>query len=473
MTGGAETGRDVPQPDTAGLGEAGPGDTPPARQSHRKTAGTAASLVFGDTLVSGHPAPPGDLSRLGDIHLKENRPPSCANQAEGAVVPTAAARSLARRSRRPAVALVLLSLLVAAGGLGGWRQRAAPSGNQPGDAIPAGELAATFPVLRHESPPPGMVWIPPGRFLMGNADGELDERPVHAVEVGGFWLDATEVTNAEFARFVRATGYVTDAERLPSAPLSAPGPRQRGGTVPAGSLCFFPGTAPPVSPRRPGEPGGPAAGDLGWRFVPGANWRHPEGPDSDLRGRDEHPVVQVSHSDAVAYCQWVGKRLPTEAEWEYAARLGGELGPEGEPPQDPHGVWRMNLWQGEFPVVDEREDGQGGPGPVRGFPANRWGVYGLGGNVWEWCADWYRPKAYASARRVDPPGPASGWGEPGAEHRVMRGGSYLCSPGFCQGYRAAARMHGAFGSATGHGGFRAARSVRKDVPLAPGLSSPE
>jgi len=375
------------------------------------------------------------------------------------------------------IVIGVLAMLLGLALLAGWWRSRLSSPGQPqplgtGAAEPGGRQSARGEAPAsppQHDPPAGMVWIPPGRFQMGSAGGEPDERPVHAVELSGFWLDATEVTNAEFGRFVRATGYVTDAERAGGGPAGPAISGPSGTGDPAGSLCFFPGATLPAERRgRSGAVGQPSAWELGWRFVPGANWRHPEGPASHLRGREEHPVVQVSHADALAYCEWAGKRLPTEAEWEYAARLGGAIGSEGEPPCDPEGIWRMNIWQGEFPGQDEHADGVGGPGDVRRFPPNAWGVYGLAGNVWEWCGDWYRADAYAQARLVNPTGPSSGEGATGAGgtgegqtgsgRRVMRGGSYLCSPGYCAGYRPTARMPGEPRGATGHCGFRAARS---------------
>ncbi len=293
--------------------------------------------------------------------------------------------------------------------------------------------------------PEGMVWIPGGTFVMGGDDADA---PRHQVTVTGFWLDAHEVTNAEFAAFVQATGYVTDAERTPTA-AELPG-------VPAelrvpGAAVFRPPAGGPVDLRQFAS---------WWEYVPGACWRRPEGPGSSLQGKERHPVVQVSWRDAMAYARWAGKRLPTEAEWERAARGGIEARYGWGDHQVPGGRWQANIWQGEFPVRNELADGFAGTAPVGSFPPNGFGACDLSGNVWEWCADRYRPDGYGSgAARVDPRGPDSSFDpmEPGVEKRVMRGGSFLCSDVYCLGYLPGTRMKSTPDTALCHTGFRCAK----------------
>lgn len=299
-----------------------------------------------------------------------------------------------------------------------------------------------------------MVWIPPGEFWMGTEEAAMiDARPVHRVFVDGFWMDRTEVTNAQFRKFVEATGYETVAER-PLDPKDFPGVPPEA-LVP-GSIVF----APP-----PGEV--PLGNHLAWwRYVPGADWRHPEGPDSSLAGREQHPVVHVAWEDALAYCEWADKRLPTEAEFERAARggldrkryaWGDELKPKG--------AWQANTFQGHFPDRNAAEDGHGGTAPVGSYPTNGFGLHDLAGNVWEWCADWYRPDTYAKraqdgAAVRNPKGPDSSLdpAEPGTPKRVQRGGSYLCSDQYCTRYVPGGRGKGAIDSGTTHVGFRCVKS---------------
>lgn len=289
-----------------------------------------------------------------------------------------------------------------------------------------------------------MVRIPGGTFKMGCQNGSPDELPVHEVTVDAFRMDRTEVTNAQFRQFVAATGYVTVAEKVPRAEDFPGVPAEK--LVP-GSLVFH---------RPPGEV---SLEDwpLWWDYLPGADWRHPQGPGSTIDGKDDHPVVHVCWDDAVAYAKWAGKRLPTEAEWEWAARGGLEQkdyvwGDE----KVPGGKWQTNIWQGRFPLQNDLADGFAETAPVAQFPANGYGLHDMAGNVWEWCADWYRPDYYASSPSRNPRGPETSFdpAEPGMPKRVSRGGSFLCSDVYCIGYRPSARMKSSPDTGLCHTGFR-------------------
>lgn len=279
----------------------------------------------------------------------------------------------------------------------------------------------------------GMVAIDGGTFTMGSARHYPEERPTRVVRVEAFLIDETPVTNAQFARFVAETGHVTLAER------PAPG-------LPRGGSAVF---RPPPGPVDLADP------TQWWAQVEGACWRRPLGPDSGLDGLDEHPVVHVAWSDAAAYAAWAGKRLPTEAEWEFAAR-GGLEGAEfawGNA-LSPDGLVLANTWQGPFPHANSLADGWARTSPVRTFPGNGYGLHDVIGNVWEWTADDWSlpPRAGAPAR------PCCGTGvDAGAALKVMKGGSYLCSPEYCQRYRPAARHAQPADAPTGHLGFRCAR----------------
>jgi sulfatase modifying factor 1 len=309
-----------------------------------------------------------------------------------------------------------------------------------------------------------MVWIPGGAFDMGCADprGAMhggpdpmhDARPIHRVHVDGFWMDATEVTNAQFADFVQATGYVTVAERPPRAEDFPDAPPEN---LVAGSVVF----APPTERV-------PLDNHLRWwSYVAGADWRHPFGPDSAITGHDQYPVVHVAYEDAVAYATWAGKRLPTEAEWERAARGGkeGAMYPWGNDFR-PDGRWMANTWQGEFPGDNTAADGFAGIAPVASYPPNAYGLHDMSGNVWEWCADWYRPDTYAEqvhAARTgirNPTGPDDSFdpNEPGVPKRAQRGGSFLCSEAYCARYIVGTRGKGEASSGTNHIGFRCVKS---------------
>ncbi len=298
-----------------------------------------------------------------------------------------------------------------------------------------GHIVTASPAIRETN---GMVWIPAGSFWMGSSDGGPDERPVHEVTLHGFWMDKTEVTNDEFAKFIAATGYVTTAEK----PSSDTRP---------GSRIFRP-------PSRETA----IQTDLLWVFQPGADWRHPEGPDANLAGRGKHPVVHVSWDDAVAYASWAGKRLPTEAEWERAARGGLDRLPFvwGKDLLLPDGKWPANLWQGRFPWEDTAADGFKSVAPAGSFPPNLFGLHDMAGNVWEWCADWYRPDSYAATSVQDPQGPKESLdpSELGVPKRVVRGGSFLCGDPECTGYRAAVRHHYFPGRTSCDTGFRCVRN---------------
>jgi len=311
--------------------------------------------------------------------------------------------------------------------------------------------------------PDGMQWIPGGEFSLGcldpraiphgGPDPMADARPIHRVHVDGFWMDATEVTNAQFAAFVAATGYITVAERVPRAEDFPDAPPEN---LVAGSVVFTP----------PAE-AVPLADHLRWwAYVKGADWRHPFGPESSIEGREREPVVHVAFEDADAYARWAGKRLPTEAEWECAARggLAGALYPWGNDFQ-PDGRWMANTWQGRFPTENTAADGFTGLAPVGSFPPNAYGLHDMSGNVWEWCADWYRPDTYAKALAsgavaTNPRGPESSFDpqEPGQAKRVQRGGSYLCSESYCARYIVGSRGKGEISSATNHIGFRCVKA---------------
>ena len=296
--------------------------------------------------------------------------------------------------------------------------------------------------------PENMAWIPSGVFFMGSDDGQADEKPVHRVTLDGFWIDKTEVTNEQFERFAKATGYVTTAEKKPD-PKDFPGvPEDK---LAAGSICF----------RPPAHEVPLDDWSAWWAYVPGANWRHPDGPESDIKDREKYPAVHVSWDDASAYAKWAGKRLPTEAEWEYAARGGLNQQPYVWGKEfAPGGHHLANTWQGIFPLKNNAGDGFAGLAPVAKFPPNRYGLFDMAGNVWEWCADWYRPDYYRQSATKNPPGPDDSLdpNEPGVAKRVTRGGSFLCSDSYCKGYRPAARMKTSPDTGLQHTGFRCVKS---------------
>jgi formylglycine-generating enzyme required for sulfatase activity len=302
--------------------------------------------------------------------------------------------------------------------------------------------------------PANMVWIAGGTFWMGcEGCGMPDALPAHRVSVDGFWMDRTPVTNAEFERFVNATGFVTVAERqLDPADFSGV-PQDK--LVP-GSAVFH-ATSHSVLLDNPLQ---------WWQYAAGASWRHPEGPGSGVQDRSDHPVVHIAFDDALAYAQWMGKRLPTEAEFEFAARGGLDRNfyPWGNE-LTPGGRAVANTWQGQFPVKDRGEDGYTGTSPVTAFPPNGFGLYDVGGNVWQWCADWYRPDYYAVLANAGPPannpqGPGDSYDpqEAGAAKRVVRGGSYLCTDQYCARYLVGSRGKAEVSSGTSNLGFRLVRS---------------
>jgi sulfatase modifying factor 1 len=303
-----------------------------------------------------------------------------------------------------------------------------------------------------------MVWICGGEFSMGAQDPPgmdavgmketIDSQPVHRVYVDGFYMDKTDVTNGEFARFVKATGYITIAERKPRAEDFPGAPPEN---LVAGSVVFSP----------PDHPVSLSNHFQWWRYVRGANWRHPFGPGSDIKGKENYPVVHVAYEDAVTYAKWVGKRLPTEAEWEFAAR-GGFAGKPfvwGDHFQ-PHGKWMANTHQGHFPTRDTGEDGHAGITAVGQYPPNGYGLYDMAGNVWQWTSDWYRTDYYqrlaASGVARNPKGPESSYdpSEPDQQKKVQRGGSFLCTDQYCSRYVVGTRGKGEISTGTNHLGFR-------------------
>jgi sulfatase modifying factor 1 len=379
------------------------------------------------------------------------------------------ARLTRERARWLAVAAVLLSGTVS---VARAEEHPAPTGASSPAAAPhcedglaaarrgAGAAAAgtTAPLpsrsaASSSATPDGMVWIPGGEFAMGS-DEFPDARPVHRVSVDGFWMDVTEVTNAEFDRFVRATGYVTVAERTPRAEDYPGAPPEN---LVAGSVVFTPPPqAVPLDDHY-----------RWWRYVPGADWRHPEGPASSIADRMDHPVVHVAYEDVLAYAKWAKKRLPTEAEWEFAARggLDGKAYVWGDEFR-PNGKYMANTFQGHFPDKNTAEDGFVATSPVKAFPPNGYGLYGMAGNVWEWVTDWYRPDYYAKLAAAggvsrNPKGPDDSFDpmQPGAAKRVQKGGSFLCTDQYCSRYMPGGRGKGEPDTGTNHTGFRCVRDA--------------
>lgn len=321
-------------------------------------------------------------------------------------------------------------------------------------------LASGAALAQTAAAPAGMVWIPGGEFSMGSSyDAFRDARPVHRVRVEGFWMDETEVTNEQFEAFVKATGYVTVAEIAPRAEEFPDAPKEN---LVAGSVVFSPPKdAVPLDTHY-----------RWWSYIKGANWRHPEGPDSDLKGREKHPVIHVAWRDAEAYAKWAGKRLPTEAEWEFAARGGLDAQPYVWGKEfKPDGKVMANTFQGHFPETNTAEDGFTATAPVKTFAANGFGLYDVAGNVWEWCSDWYRPDEYVrrasdKAAVANPQGPAEKESvdpaEPGVRKRVMKGGSFLCTDQYCTRYMPGGRGKGEPDTGTNHLGFRCVMDKKKE-----------
>jgi formylglycine-generating enzyme len=351
------------------------------------------------------------------------------------------------RMRRTTLQLLICSIAI--GGLMVLNR----SADGQADAINA---ATTSPTSAPTTAPAGMVWIPGGTFKMGAVPGDMlareDEQPQRTVSVNGFWMDETEVTNAQFKAFVDATGYVTVAERKPDweelrkqVPPGTPKPADE--LLVAGSLVF----------HLP-APGANMDYHNWWQFTAGANWKHPSGPGSTIEGKDSEPVVHVAYDDAVAYAAWAGKRLPTEAEWEFAARGGraDQSCPWGN--QSPDDGKRANTWQGTFPTNNTAVDGFALASPVKQFPPNGFGLYDMAGNVWEWTSDWYRPDTLATMNdnTHNPTGPADSFDpdEPLAKKKVTRGGSFLCHAAYCASYRSSARMKTTADTSLNHTGFR-------------------
>jgi formylglycine-generating enzyme required for sulfatase activity len=314
------------------------------------------------------------------------------------------------------------------------------------------------------TPPPGMVWIAGGEFSMGavmNGSGNCempmasnDAEPIHRVKVDGFFMDKTAVMNEQFEKFMKATGYVTIAERTPTKEEFPTAPAEN---LVAGSVVFAPTDHEvPLTDHF-----------QWWTYVRGANWRHSLGPESNLKGKEKYPVVQIAYPDAEAYAKWAGKRLPTEAEFEFAARggLAGKTYTWGDEFR-PGGKWMANTWQGKFPVKDAGEDGFAGIAPVAQFPANGYGLYDMAGNVWQWCSDWYRPDYYAQLAKagsltINPRGPDSPFdpSEPNEKKRVHRGGSFLCNEQYCSRYIVGTRGKGEVNTGTNHLGFRCVKDL--------------
>jgi len=336
---------------------------------------------------------------------------------------------------------------------------AAPINAQPVAAnTPAGQPAGDSQRVKPSQPPgtapEGMLWIPGGEFWMG-ADEFPDAKPWHRVSVDGFWMDKTEVTNEQFSKFVKATKYVTVAERVPRAEDFPGAPPEN---LVAGSVVF----SPPDHPVKLHDH------FQWWSYVKGANWRYPEGPKSSIKDRGKYPVVHIAYEDALAYAKWAGKRLPTEAEFEFATRGGLARKPYAWGDElKPGGKFMANTFQGHFPDKNTTEDGFAAAAPVGSFPPNGYGLYDMAGNVWEWTSDWYRHDYYQTLAAQgsvarNPQGPADSIdpSEPGVKKKVHKGGSYLCTDQYCARYIAGGRGKGEPDTGTNHVGFRLVRETR-------------
>jgi sulfatase modifying factor 1 len=387
------------------------------------------------------------------------------------IKPARAAPPAARSRLRLTVGIIVLLVGIAA-----WKTASThfPNANPivtastPVPPPPTTKFMLTIPntTPAPASAPNGMAWIPGGEFSMGAQDAPdmnevgmqatTDSRPIHRVYVDGFWMDKTDVTNEEFAKFVKVTGYVTVAERTPREEDFPGAPPEN---LVAGSVVFSPPDhAVPLNDHL-----------QWWSYVKGANWRHPLGPGSTIKGKGKYPVVHVAYEDALAYAKWEGKRLPTEAEWEFAARGGLSAKPFVWGDQfRPDGKWMANTYQGRFPVkgADKGDDGFIGIAPVAHYPSNRYGLYDMAGNVWQWTSDWYRPDYYAQLASVggvahNPQGPPAPYdpAEPAEKKKVHRGGSFLCTDQYCSRYIVGTRGEGEVSTGTNHLGFRCVKDA--------------
>ncbi len=314
--------------------------------------------------------------------------------------------------------------------------------------------------------PEGMVWIPPGEFIQGAVLSDpmamAHEKPAHKVSISGFFIDATEVTNAQFKKFVSATNYITIAERdidwnemKKQLPIGTPKPHDS--ILQAGALTFKPSTEKLNNLYDFSQ---------WWRWTVGANWKHPQGPNSSIEGKEQHPVVHIAYQDALAYCDWAGRSLPTEAQWEYAAR-GQQDGIYSWGANDAKLSEKANTWEGSFPDSNSMLDGFLGTAAVGNFPANPFGLYDMSGNVWEWTSDWYNTTYYKTLAMqnepiTDPKGAPNAYNpnNPYTPERVIKGGSFLCNASYCASYRISARMASTEDSGSEHKGFRTVLNVK-------------